>query len=238
MGNNAAADLNETSGDLAQLLFDEETVETTLQRVGRLAVYSIEGCDVVGVSLAEDGRIKTKAATDDLALQLDNVQYETDEGPCLDSLREGHVNVICDIRREDRWPRFVGQAAVAGLASSASLPLRVRDKTIGALNCYSKSTESFGDKEIRVASLHASQAAIALANAQVYAASREMIGHLNDALESRETIGQAMGILMEQQRIDDREAFETLKKASQHSNVKLRDIATQVVELARKNSGS
>lgn len=74
--------------------------------------------------------------------------------------------------------------------------------------------------------------------AQVYATSREMIGHLNEALQSREMIGQAIGILMEQQRIDDREAFETLKKASQHSNMKLRDIAAQVVELARKNAGS
>lgn len=216
---NKSADWAETSGDLSQLLLDEETVETTLQRVGSLAVYGIEGCDVVGVTLAEDGRVLTKAATDDLALQLDMAQYETDEGPCLDSLRKGDVYVIRDIRREDRWPRFVDQAAAAGLASSASLPLKVRDRTIGALNCYSKSASSFGTNEVRVAS-------------------SEMIGHLNEALETRETIGQAMGILMEQQRIDDREAFETLKKASQHSNVKLRDIAAQVVELARKNAGN
>ena len=232
------AELRNTSGELSQLLFDEETVETTLQRVGRLAVYSIEGCDVVGVTLAEDGRVLTKAATDDLALQLDSAQYEVDEGPCLDSFRNAEVNVIRDIQQEDRWPRFTDQAAKAGLSSSASLPLIVRDKTIGALNLYSKTANSFGDKEVRVASLYATQAAVALANAQVYATSREMIGHLNEALESREMIGQAMGILMEQQRIDDREAFETLKKASQHSNVKLRDIAAQVVELARKNAGS
>lgn len=157
------AELRETSGELSQLLFDEETVETTLQRVGRLAVYSIEGCDVVGVTLAEDGRVLTKAATDDLALQLDTAQYEADEGPCLESLRKGEVNVIRDIRQEDRWPRFIDQAATAGLASSASLPLTVRDKTIGALNCYSKSTNSFGEREVRVASLYATQAAVALA---------------------------------------------------------------------------
>ncbi len=232
------AELRETSNESSQLLFDEETVETTLRRVGRLAVYSIQGCDVVGVSLAEGGRVLTKAATDELALQLDSVQYEADEGPCLDSLRNGTINVIRDIRQEDRWPQFTRQAASAGLASSASLPLRVRDKTIGALNCYSKSTYSFGDNEVRVASLYATQAAVALANAKVYAAGRELTEHLSEALESREMIGQAMGILMEQQRIDDREAFETLKKTSQHSNVKLRDIAAQVVELARKNVGS
>lgn len=81
------AQLRENSNELSQLLFDEETVETTLQRVGRLAVYSIEGCDVVGVTLAEEGRVLTKAATDELAMKLDFIQYDTDEGPCLDSLR-------------------------------------------------------------------------------------------------------------------------------------------------------
>lgn len=232
------AELRETSNELSQLLLDEETVETTLQRVGRLAVYSIEGCDVVGVSLAENGKVLTKAATDDLALELDNVQYETDDGPCLDSLRTGVTNVISDITQEDRWPRFVGKAETAGLASSASLPLKVKDRTIGALNLYSKSSESFGDREVRIASLYATQAAVALANARVYAATRELTEHLSEALETREMIGLAMGILMEQQRIDDREAFEVLKKASQHSNVKLRNIAAQVVEIARKNAGS
>lgn len=114
----------------------------------------------------------------------------------------------------------------------------MRVKTIGALNCYSQSIGSFGDKEVRVASLFATQAAVALANAQVYATSRALTENLTEALESREMIGRAIGILMEQQRIDDRDAFETLKKASQHSNVKLRHIAAQVVELARKNAGS
>ena len=229
-------ELRETFNELSQLLLDEETVETTLQRVGRLAVYSIEGCDVVGVSLAEEGKVLTKVSTDELALQLDTVQYETDDGPCLDSLRRGATNVIRDIRQENRWPLFVDKAATVGLASSASLPLKVRDTTIGALNCYSMSIDSFGEREVRIASLFATQAAIALANARVYAATRELTEHLSEALETREMIGQAIGILMEQQRVDDREAFDILKKASQHSNVKLRNIASQVVELARRNA--
>ena len=220
--------------ELRNLLLSEETLESTLDRVARLARRGLQGCDAVGVTLVQDSKPMTAAATDDFTLEIDRHQYETGEGPCLEAYRTGKRLEIEDIDVEKRWPKFVARASKEGLQCSLSFPLTARDEALGALNIYAKSAHTFGDDSRALAGEFADQAGVTLANAQVLASTHRMAENLMEALKSRERIGQAKGILMVKQGLSDEEAFEILVKLSQTSNIKLREIAQKIVDRANE----
>jgi len=219
----------QTFRSLSQSLLSEQSLDATLRQVARLTKELLPGCDSAGASIAAEGKLTTLGATDDFTLATDRDQYEANEGPCLDSLRSGKRTVISDLSKEDRWPRWRERAVKKGLRSSLSLPLHVQGKTLGALNLYSRSSNSFGSEAQEVAQLLSSQASIVLANAQLYEQSQKLSEDLEQALETRGLIGEAKGIIMEREKCSAAEAFEMLKKISQNANVKLRDVAAEVV---------
>lgn len=214
---------------LSGLLETDDALEATLQTVVDLSVRTLPGCDAAGATLRIRGKDTTAAATDRFTLEIDKIQYETGSGPCLEALETDRTIHVDDISEESRWPEFRHQAAQKGLRSSLSQPLR-EDGSTGALNLYAKTTEAFDEASIAVSRIFARQASIALRNAQTYLAARRLSGQLNEALESRDLIGQAKGILMEREGITDAEAFDMLKTISQNANVKLRDIAQRLVD--------
>ena len=215
---------------LSSLLDRDDSFERTLSTVVDLSVSTLSACDSAGVTLrTEDGVDVTAAASDDYALELDKIQYELDDGMCLTALVTGERQEIPAVSEETRWPEFCRRAGASGFRSGASFPLSLNG-TAGALNLYSRSERAFDDATIAIAQIFAAQAEIALQNARLYAAARRLGDQLNDALKSRDLIGQAKGILMERENISDPEAFEMLKRISQQSNVKLRDIAVRLVE--------
>lgn len=218
--------------ELHGLLLSEETLQSTLERVTQLACATIDDCDAAGVTILENSKASTTAATDDFTLKIDGDQYVNREGPCLHALSSQEVVVIDDISGEARWPTFTEAAAKHGLGSVLSLPLAARGQPLGALNLYSKSTNSFDEDSRSLGKLFASQASVAISNAQVYNSAIRLAEQLKKAVESRELIGEAKGIIMAQEGVTDDEAFEMLKKLSQNQNVKLRDIAQKIVENA------
>jgi GAF domain-containing protein len=218
--------------DLSGLLLSEEDQETTLRRVGDLAVRSIAGCDAVGVTLKEGGTPRTRAATGGLVYEVDNYQYDIDEGPCLAAVTGREIIEVVDMATEQRWPRFSSHASERGLLSSLSLPLIVRGDALGALNLYAFRSRAFSLADRQTGTMFAAQAAVAVANAQTYAASVKMAKELRDALESRAVIDQAMGILMGRNGHGPEAAFTDLRVQSQKENRKLRDIAADIVRQA------
>ncbi len=214
---------------LSSLLESEDALEKTLQSVVDLSTGTLPGCDAAGVTLRIDGKKTTAAASDEYTLEIDKIQYDLDEGPCLAALEESEFKKIDAVSEESRWPEFCRRAAEKGFRSSLSFPLK-SNGTVGALNIYATEERAFGEDDIGVAKIFARQASIALANAQTYVAARRLSDQLNEALKSRDMIGQAKGILMEREGVSDEEAFEMLKTISQNSNVKLRDIAQRLIE--------
>lgn len=213
----------------SELLASDDGLKETLDSISALSVTVMSGCDGAGVTLQTDGVVGTAAASDDYTLEIDKIQYDTGEGPCLEALKQSRFFEIKDVSREDRWPEFCRRAAELGFKSSLSFPLE-NNSTVGSLNLYAKTVEAFDESAIMVGKIFARHAAIAVQNARTYAAAREVTNHLYVALESRDRIGQAKGILMEREGIDDEAAFEMLKTISQNANVKLRDIAQKLVD--------
>lgn len=214
---------------LAQLMVDEESLEDTLGRVAYLACKSPIGADTAGVTLQREQGPATPAYYGEVARLLDEAQYGSHDGPCLTAFRTGEAVRIDAIESEStRWPEFATQAAAHGIQSSLSLPLAVRGTTVGALNLYSESLAPFTDDHLELARAFAQQAAVALANAEVFWRTHELTQNLEAALEHRDRIGQAKGILMANYKISGDDAFARLRNTSQRLNFKLRDVADHV----------
>lgn len=222
-------ELRERIADLSQHLLSGEEVDVALHRVANLAVSFLPSCDACGVSMVTGGSVSTRVATDPMAERVDAHQYATGEGPCLEAVRTGSPIRVDSLAGERRWPRFVPRALEEGVVSSYSVPLKVNDQTVGALNLYSR-TMSFHQADESIVAMFVSQAAVAVANTQTYQRMRDMIDQLNEALSSRDVIGQAKGILMARERCSAEEAFDILRSTSQARNLKLRDIAQSVID--------
>jgi GAF domain-containing protein len=211
---------------VARALAAEETVAETLQRLVEIARAIVPGCHHAGVTVLRRGRPETPAATDDVSCAVDRVQYEAGEGPCLSAILEQPTYRTGDLAAEARWPRF-SQPAVerTGVRSVLAYRLFTEADTLGALNLYSRERDAFDDEAEAIGTILAAHAALALARAR----EREQITGLEQAVASNRSIGMAIGILMAIRRIGQDEAFDLLRRVSQRTNRKLREIADEVV---------
>jgi GAF domain-containing protein len=171
----------------------------------------------------------TVASSDAFANQVDEVQYNHGEGPCLQSLRTGSPVYVHDLRNDPRWPGYRDHAIAAGVRSSLSLPMPVAGTVIGALNVYCTQPDAFDENLRQGLGLFAAQAAAALTMVLRQARQDQTATQLEQALASRTTIDQAMGILMAQQRCTADEAFALLRAHSQNANRKIRDVAADLI---------
>ena len=210
------------------LLRSGESYEETLRRLAELACETIPGCSAGSVTLWREGEPYTVVSTSALAQEVDNAQYASGDGPCLDAGRSGETYLVADLAADGRWPEFAAVAVRHGIRSSLSLPLAVRGEPIGALNLYSQDLDGFA-AALPAGRLFARQAAVAIANAELYDTTRKLAEQLQEAMASRAVIEQAKGVLMAEQGCGPKEAFELLRQASQRENVKLRDIAQRIV---------
>jgi GAF domain-containing protein len=207
---------------VARVLLEDNDVDTTLGRICHLAVETVAGCETAGVSIASSKKVTSRSRTDELPRVLDEIQSETQEGPCVDAIKEHEVFLTGSLAQEERWPNFARRAhAETGVQSILSLRLFASETTLGALNLYSRQADAFDDQDIAVGSVFAAHAAVALSNARQQA-------DLEQKAESRNVIGMAKGIVMARQHVSDTEAFDILRRASQRMNVKLRDLAAQI----------
>ena len=225
------------AAELQELLLATEDITGFLDELAALTVRVLSGDLSCGITLRRDGSATTVASSDTRASQVDEIQYGHHEGPCLRSMGTGQVVVVEDLATDDRWSDYQMPALAHGVRSSLSLPLHADGGVIGhadggvmgALNIYATQPRAFGPHQQEVARRFADEASRGLALAVRMAERTEMTAHLQTALASRAVIDQALGIIMGQNRCTSHEAFEILRTASQHRNVKLRDIAVQMV---------
>lgn len=215
------------------LLLSDERLEVTLRRVAELAAETLPTCDLADITLVRDGKPVTKGATDGRAQMVDEVQYGSGQGPCLDAWRHGEVVHVPSVLEDTRWPQFSSAAARAGILSTMAVPLEVRGNLIGALNLHALREHAFTDHDDQVATLFAQQASVALANAQTHDAAVALAENLREAMATRAPIEQAKGVLMARHHCSPDDAFEMLVKRSQHENRKLRLVAEDLVRGAR-----
>ncbi len=222
--------LSPALSELAGLLLATESFTELVQGVAELAVHTVEPVATCGITLADQGRVFTVAAADELATQLDEQQYELDSGPCLQALASGEVVDAPDLSIESRWESYPTIAMGHEILGIYSVPLIVGGKPVGVLNLYARTPNAFGALDRQLAALVAGQAAIAVTAALRHYDEVTLSDHLRIALSSRSVIDQAIGIVMAQQRGTPEQAFAALRTISQRRNIKLRVVAAELVE--------
>jgi GAF domain-containing protein len=216
-------DLLEQLAEIAHRLSEAEDLDELLQLIVDLGEDYLEGCDGVSLMLIGKNRsISTPAYSSRVAYESDLVQFEADEGPCLDALRDHAIYMIDDLETETRWPDYRARALNLGVRSMLSYRLYAKGRTFGALDFYSKRPHAYSGFSKVIGQVFASHAGVALKGAINEAG-------LQRALANRDTIGQAKGILIERLGLSANEAFTVLVGVSQQRNTPLRDVAEQIV---------
>jgi GAF domain-containing protein len=214
---------------LQERLLKAESVHQFLHDMAVLAARLTKAGLSCGMTMRSGGRPVTVACSDPVAAEVDGVQYALDEGPCLRAMRDGRAVRIEDTAAGAHWPQFEKNAASRGIRSCLALPLTVGGEPVGALNLYARTASAFGAAEARRAEAFADNAGGAVALAVRMASHTALIAQLRSSLASRAVIDQALGIVMARERCTQARAFEIMRSASQHRNVKLRDLAAAMV---------
>jgi hypothetical protein len=213
---------------------DAHVIDGALRLVIELAKSNVMGADGVSVSLLRHGRITTVAASDQTIADMDADQYATGEGPCLDASNQGHWFHAESLDTETRWPAFTPQARRLGINAIMSTPLTAFDNPIGALNIYSRTPYAFDVEAQKTAAGFAHKASVILSGAGAGVTDAQDARRFHGALESREIIAMAKGILMERLGVDADDAFDVLVRLSCYSGLPLRTRAHEMVISARR----
>jgi GAF domain-containing protein len=203
--------------------------QSTLDVLVHTAVDIVAGAQMAGISLGRNGKFSTPAATDDVVLQVDEIQYGLGSGPCVDAIKEDTTFNVSDLRTDPRWPTF-GETTFEqnGIVSMLSFRMYLEQdaELVAGLNLYSREPAAFADTSEAIGMLLATHGALAVSNA----AAREKANNLLVALKTNRDIGVAIGVLMHRYKITRDEAFNLLRMASQGLHRKLADIAMTVAE--------
>jgi hypothetical protein len=216
------APIRQAMAELAKNLRAPFDVAKTLAALTQAASDTIAGADYASITVVhDDGRIETVGPTNELVATADQIQGELREGPCFDAATEDESFVSEDLANDPRWPLYGPRAAELGLHAQMGIALHAPLPGRAALNVYADKPWSF-DGGYESAELFASHASLLLGFGST-------VDHYTSALESRRAIGVAIGVVMERYQIDDDRAFAFLVRVSQDSNVKLRDVAADIV---------
>ncbi len=228
------ADSAAAFAELGRIKLGETDLNGVLDRVADLAQRTLPAAAQVSITLIRDGSAYTPAHTGEIALQLDESQYEQDGGPSLEAAAAKTTVYVADTAGDDRWGGWPARAAMSGVGSMLSVGLPIVENVSGALNIYGRPARAFDEEAIALAQTFVRYAAVALANAHLYDTTATLASHMQAAMESRAVIEQAKGIIMGERRCTADEAFAILTRVSQDTNRKLRDVAAALVDSTQR----
>jgi GAF domain-containing protein len=208
---------------LAVELHCAPSVEETVEAVLEFALQA-ENCTHAGLALAVRGhRAELGGATDPVIEQIYQLQIDADDGPMLTAFRGRATLYIPDTTTETRWPAWRDKILETGIRSVLHVPLTAARETVGVLSLFNTAPQAFDADDEAIAYILGRHASIAVANARQDAT-------MTQAIDARKVVGIAMGILMERYDLDGDQAFAVLRRYSQDTNTKLREVAQQLID--------
>jgi transcriptional regulator with GAF, ATPase, and Fis domain len=216
--------------DLADTLADDYDVIDFLHVLVARCTDLID-VDDAGVMLADPtGKLHAVAASTEKVRLLELFEVQNHDGPCLDAFRTGEPVHARDLaQRQHEWPTFADEALRNGFRSAYSVPMQLRDETIGAINLLSSEVKDLGDNDNKLASALARIATIGLLQERrATVAATEAIG-LQRALDGRIRIEQAKGVIAERHGTSIDDAFEMIRRYARHHQLGITVVADQIV---------
>lgn len=225
------ADAAARIAEVARTLYEQRSLDGgVVAELVEHAAVELPGADYANITVtASQYEIDTPAATHPWAVQVDDIQRRTQEGPCVSSAWEHRIVHVEDLSHETRWPRFCAEALdITPVRSIMGFQLFLTGRSMGALNIFSERPNAFDERTRQLGSLFAAHSALVWDAAQ-----RE--SQFREALASRDIIGQAKGMIMERYGKDANQAFEMLRQLSHDTNVPLAEVAAKIVDAAQAN---
>jgi transcriptional regulator with GAF, ATPase, and Fis domain len=233
MSSSFPPELLTTFRTMADVVYSGDSYESMYEALCRSATELIDGCDHASLMIRQRGQIRTACASDEVAVQIDAMERDLDEGPCIDAIDESEPDLhFCpDLTEGSKWPalaaRIRSETQVRGMAG---FRIRQDGQKVGALNVFSDTPGALTQRSLDQATMLASFASVTLA-----AVGRgEEASTLRRGLESNREIGKAIGLLMAMHDIDDDHAFHMLSKVSQEMNIKVAEVASRVIQHHRQ----
>ncbi|KHL04335.1 GAF and ANTAR domain-containing protein [Sinomonas humi] len=221
--------------ELQGLLLESSDLKSFLFRLTQVAAQELarNGTAYCSVTVLRERRWATVGFSEEVAASLDDLQYSTGEGPCMTALKTGRVVDVPDLVHDDRWPAYRRPALEAGIRAVLAVPIVLELGAQAALNCYAEEAGAFDNEDKASVEAFADLTASSVRLAVRLETEMERSSDLKAALESRTAINLASGVIMAQSGCTQEQAVEILRRASSSRNVKLRDVASQI--LARFN---
>jgi ANTAR domain/GAF domain len=189
------------------------------------------GFSAATVSVRRGDGLSTVGATDQRLVGLDDAQYEGG-GPCVAVLDDSQPRFLRDAAETaDTWQHFADKAAELGVCSTLSMHVPTDSPEVAAsLNLYALEMLEMNERQVRLAAGYAEQLAAILQSVDAYRSTADLARNMAEAMRTRAVIEQAKGMLMVDEQIGDQEAFQRLVSRSQHSNIKVHEVARRLVD--------
>lgn len=221
-----------TLRSLAEVLQTQRTLGAVLAEIAEAATTSVPGCDAASIAISVEGRPSTAAITARVALELDMVQYDTQDGPCLTSFLTQTAIRVDLMEDGDVFPHFSVPARRRGVRSVLSVPARWGPEVVATLNLYSRSGP-FDETAVSIASILAAQVAMAVSRSPEFAAARGVVEEAQRNVEDRSDMNLATGLLMVNEACTVEQAEGLLRHAAAHDEQTILQIAHRIIEQHR-----
>ena len=214
---------------LADVVQSQRTLGVALAAIAEAAVLTVPGCDAASIAISIEGRPATAVASGRVALELDLVQYDTDDGPCLTSFRNIELLRIDLVDQGDEFPHFARAATAQGVVAVLSVPATWGDEVVATINIYSR-RGPFDESAAAVAEVLANQVAVAVSRSPEFAAARATVEQAQRDADDRTDIAFATGLLIAVQRCTAEQAEGLLRQAAEHEDQTVLQIAKRIIE--------
>jgi len=222
---------------LALSLFNEKSLKSDLERLARVACRLIDNCSGASVSMLVEGEPSTIAVSDRLALELDLVQYDHNEGPCIAALG-GEAVRIGFIPADQRFPHFAIGAADRRVASVLSTPAIDHGNVVGSLNVYSQAEDAFGDDDRDTALIVAAEIAHALIKSAVLGEATRIRDQLQEQHDAATLVSRAQGLLMGLHDCSQAQADDLIRRAAETNHEPLAIVAERILSTVEQDEVS
>lgn len=220
--------------ELAEVLQTQRTLGAALASIAEAATVSVPGCDAASIAISIAGRPSTAAITARVALELDLVQYDHDDGPCLTAFRSMEALRIDLVEQEADFPHFVRAARQREIRAVLSVPAKWGEEVVGTLNLYSRAAP-FDETAVSIASVLGAQVAIAISRSPEFVAARAVVEEAQRNADDSADINLATGLLMVNEACTAEQANGLLEQAAVHDERTILQIAHRIIEQHRSS---
>jgi GAF domain-containing protein len=225
-------DVVSTLQELAEVLQTQRTLGAVLAGIAEAATVSVPGCDATSIAISIAGRPSTAAITARVALELDMVQYDLDDGPCLKCFRTMSTLRIDLVDQDAGFPHFAVAAQQRGVRAVLSVPATWGGEVVGTLNIYSR-TGPFDETAAAIGAVLGAQVAIAISRSPEFAAARAVVEEAQRNVDDDADVNLASGLLMVNQACTTEQAQGLLREAAIHDEQTILEIAHRIIEQHR-----